>query len=215
MLPNADPVHKISIVARGMTLGHTRQLPIEDRYLMSRGQLQDMIATLLGGHTAEKLVFNEVTTGGYDDIKRATEYARRMVTDFGMSDKLGPRTFGDKQEMVFLGREISEQKDYGDKLADAIDAEVNRIIQQAQETAREILTKNRSRLELIAQRLIAEETLEGEELEALFKEPAPKKAIASIPSRAEKAPPKAKAKPATRKTRISPQIIPKQAPASP
>jgi len=214
MLPNADPVHKISIVARGMTLGHTRQLPIEDRYLMSRGQLQDMIATLLGGHTAEKLVFNEVTTGGYDDIKRATEYARRMVTDFGMSDKLGPRTFGDKQELVFLGREISEQKDYGDKVADTIDAEVSRIIQQAQETARGILTKNRSRLEFIAQRLIAEETLEGEELEALLKEPAPK-ATASTPSQAEKAPPKAKAKSATRKTRISPQIIPKQAPASP
>jgi cell division protease FtsH len=91
-----------------------------------------------------------------------------------MSDKLGPRTFGDKQELVFLGREISEQKDYGEKVADAIDAEVNRIIQQAQETAREILTKNRAKLELIAQRLIAEETLEGEELEALFKEPAPK-----------------------------------------
>jgi len=171
MLPNADPVHKISIVARGMTLGHTRQLPIEDRYLTSRGQLQDMIATLLGGHTAEKLVFNEVTTGAYDDIKRATEYARRMVTDFGMSDKLGPRTFGDKQELIFLGREISEQKDYGDTVANVIDAEINRIIQQAQDTAREILTENRSKLELIAQRLIAEETLEGEELETLFKEP--------------------------------------------
>jgi cell division protease FtsH len=179
MLPNADPVHKISIVARGMTLGQTRQLPIEDRYLTSRGQLQDMIATLLGGHTAEKLVFNEVTTGAYDDIKRATEYARRMVTDFGMSDKLGPRTFGDKQEMVFLGREISEQKDYGDKLADAIDAEINRIIQQAQDTAKGILTKNRSRLELIAKKLIAEETLEGEELEALFKELTPQATSAS------------------------------------
>jgi cell division protease FtsH len=178
MLPNADPVHKISIVARGMTLGQTRQLP-EDRYLMSRGQLQDMIATLLGGHTAEKLVFNEVTTGAYDDIKRATEYARRMVTDFGMSDKLGPRTFGDKQELVFLGREISEQKDYGEKVADVIDTEVNRIIQQAQETAREILTKNRSKLKLIAQKLIAEETLEGEELEALFKKAAPSRRAAA------------------------------------
>jgi cell division protease FtsH len=182
MLPSVDPVHKISIVARGMTLGHTRQLPIEDRYLTSRGQLQDMIATLLGGHTAEKLVFNEVTTGAYDDIKRATEYARRMVTDFGMSDKLGPRTFGDKQEMVFLGREISEQKDYGDKVADTIDAEVSRIIQQAQDTAREILTTNRSKLELIARRLIAEETLEGEELEALFKEPAPSPAPEVAPA---------------------------------
>jgi cell division protease FtsH len=216
MLPNADPVHKISIVARGMTLGHTRQLPIEDRYLTSCGQLQDMIATLLGGHTAEKLVFNEVTTGAYDDIKHATEYARRMVTDFGMSDKLGPRTFGDKQELIFLGREISEQKDYGDAVANVIDAEINRIIQQAQDMAREILTTNRSKLELIARRLIAEETLEGEELEAAFTEPIGTKVEASAPPppQLEKAPPKTKAKPAPKKPRISTQLLPKQAPAS-
>ena len=144
ILPNADPVHKISIVARGMSLGHTRQLPIEDRYLTTSAQIKDMLATFLGGYTAEKLIFNEVTTGAYDDIRRATELARRMVTDFGMSDKLGPRTFGDKQEMVFLGREISEQKDYGDKIADAIDEEVNKIIQQAHKTADGILGENKS-----------------------------------------------------------------------
>ena len=217
MLPNADPVHKISIVARGMTLGHTRQLPIEDRYLMSRGQLQDMIATLLGGHTAEKLIFNEVTTGAYDDIKRATEYARRMVTDFGMSDKLGPRTFGDKQELVFLGREISEQKDYGDTIANVIDAEISRIIQQSQDTARGILTENRSKLELIAQKLIAEETLEGEELEALFKglvpSPAPKVTATATPKPV-RVSPRTRAKPVPKKTRVSPQLLPKQAPAS-
>ncbi|MDD4859108.1 MAG: ATP-dependent zinc metalloprotease FtsH, partial [Dehalococcoidales bacterium] len=107
MLPNADPVHKISIVARGMSLGHTRQLPVEDRYLVSRSQFRDMLATLLGGHTAEELTFKEVTTGASDDIKRATDWAHRMVTDYGMSEILGPRTFGDKQELVFLGREIS------------------------------------------------------------------------------------------------------------
>ena len=173
MLPNADPVHKISIVARGMSLGHTRQLPIEDRYIMTRSQIRDMVATFLGGYTAEKLTFNEVTTGAYDDIKRATELARKMVTDFGMSDKLGPRTFGDKQELVFLGREISEQKDYGDKVADAIDEEVNKIIQRAHETAEKILTENKSKLVLLAEKLITQETLEGEKLEALFNEPLP------------------------------------------
>ncbi len=175
MLPNADPVHKISIVARGMSLGHTKQLPIEDRYLTSSSQIKDMIATLLGGHTAEELIFDEITTGASDDIKRATSLARRMVTDFGMSDKLGPRTFGDRQELVFLGREISEQKDYGDKIADAIDEEVHGIIERAKETARNILTDNQPKLELLAKTLIARETLEGEELEKVFEESAPQK----------------------------------------
>ena len=115
MLPNADPVHKISIVARGMALGYTKQLPAEDRYLVTRSQLKDKLATLLGGHAAEELIFNERTTGAHSDIQQVTAYARRMVTDYGMSDKLGTRTFGNKQEMVFLGREISEQKDYSER----------------------------------------------------------------------------------------------------
>ena len=173
MLPNVDPVHKISIVARGMSLGHTRQLPTEDRYLTTHSQIRDMVATLLGGYTAEKLTFNEVTTGAYDDIKRATELARKMVTDFGMSDKLGPRTFGDKQELVFLGREISEQKDYGDKVANAIDEEVHKIIEHAHGVAKKILTENKPRLVHIAEKLVTEETVEGKKLEKLFGEPLP------------------------------------------
>ena len=171
MLPNADPVHKISIVARGMSLGHTRQLPTEDRYLMTRSQFRDMLATLLGGHGAEELVFGELSTGASDDIKRATDLAHKMVTEYGMSDKLGPRTFGNKQEMVFLGREISEQRDYGDKIADLIDDEVHAIIKQAYETAKNILVKNKARLNYIAKKLVAQETLEGEELEAIFTQP--------------------------------------------
>jgi len=216
MLPHADPVHKISIVARGMSLGHTRQLPIEDRYLTTSAQIKDMLATFLGGYTAEKLIFNEVTTGAYDDIRRATELARRMVTDFGMSDKLGPRTFGDKQEMVFLGREISEQKDYGDKIADAIDEEVNKIIQQAHKTADGILAENKSKLVLLAEKLITQETLEGEELEAVFSETAPKPArkvtITPTPVPVE---PLAEAKPAAkpRKAPVVPRLVPKQAPS--
>ncbi len=171
MLPNADPVHKVSIVARGASLGHTRQLPTEDRYLMTRSQLKDVLATLIGGYTAEELIFNERTTGAHSDIERATKIAHKMVTDYGMSDKLGPRTFGDKQEMVFLGREISEQKDYGDKIADLIDEEVDHIIQEAYTTAKNILTKNKSRLVHVAEKLVAQETLEGKELEVVFNEP--------------------------------------------
>jgi cell division protease FtsH len=171
MLPNADPVHKISIVARGMTLGHTRQLPTEDRYMLTRSQFADMLATLMGGHTAEEIIFNEITTGAQDDIERATKLARKMVTDYGMSMKLGPRTFGHKEELVFLGREISEQRDYSDKIAEQIDDEVHNIIQQAYETAKRILTENKPKLIHIAERLITLETIEGESLEALFNEP--------------------------------------------
>ncbi|MFC1861392.1 cell division protein FtsH, partial [Chloroflexota bacterium] len=170
MLPNADPVHKISIVARGMSLGHTRQLPIEDRYLMTKSQFKDMIATFLAGHATEELIFGEMTTGAQNDIGRATKLARMMVTDFGMSDKLGPRSYGNKQEMVFLGREIAEQKDYGDKTADLIDEEVSSVIQNAYDTANDILKKNKQKLINLAEKLVAQETIEGEELDAVFSE---------------------------------------------
>jgi len=217
MLPNADPVHKISIVARGMSLGHIRQLPTEDRYLMTRSQFKDMIATFLAGHAAEELIFNEMTTGAHDDIGRATKLARMMVTDYGMSDKLGTRTFGDKQELVFLGREISEQRDYGDKVADLIDEEVNRIIQDACETARKILTKNKPKLVRIAEKLVAQETLEGEELEAVFGEAAPSppsEAAAKPAPIPAKAVTKTKTKPALKKAPLVPHPFPKQAPAT-
>jgi len=171
MLPNADPVHKISIVARGMTGGYTRLLPTEDRYLMTRSQFNDMLATLLAGHVAEELIFNEMTTGSQNDIEEATKLARKMVTDFGMSDKLGPLTFGHKEEMVFLGREISEQRNYSEKVAQQIDEEIRNIIQHAHEVAKRILTENKPKLIQISERLTAQETLEGEELEALFNQP--------------------------------------------
>ncbi|NLL90172.1 MAG: ATP-dependent metallopeptidase FtsH/Yme1/Tma family protein [Dehalococcoidales bacterium] len=171
MSPNADPVHKISIVARGMSLGHTRQLPTEDRYLLTRSQFKDMLATLLGGRIAEEIVFGEISTGAANDIWRATDLAHKMVTDYGMSDKLGARTFGNKQEMVFLGREIAEQRDYGDEIANLIDEEVHNIIQTAYKTAKDILLKNRDRLTHIAQVLMDKETIEPDELEKLFTEP--------------------------------------------
>jgi len=214
MLPNADPVHKISIVARGMTLGHTRQLPTEDRYMITRAQFKDMLATLLGGHAAEGIIFNEITTGSQNDIEQATKLARKMITDFGMSEKLGPRTFGHKEELVFLGREISEQRDYSDKVAEQIDDEVHSIIQQAYKTARKILTENKPKLIQIAEKLITQETIEGGELDELFNAPVPepspetKEKPISIPAKAE-----TKTKPLPKR---APGITqrPKQAPAT-
>jgi len=221
MLPNADRVHKISIVARGMSLGHTRQLPTEDRYLMTHSQFNDMLATFLAGHTAERLIFNETTTGAHDDIERATELARKMVTDFGMSDKLGPRTFGDKQEMVFLGREISEQKDYGDKIANTIDEEVNKIIRNAHRVAKKILAENKPKLVQVAEKLIAQETLEGAELEALLTAPVPSplpkvKAKAKVTATPAPTPEETtvKTKSKAKKAPLIPEPLPKQAPAT-
>jgi len=215
MLPNADPVHKISIVARGMMGGYTRLLPTEDRYLLTRSQFRDMLATMLAGHTAEELIFNEMTTGSQSDIEQATKLARKMVTDYGMSDKLGPRTFGHKEEMVFLGREISEQRDYSEKIAQEIDEEVHILIQHAYETAKKILTDNKPKLVQIAERLVTQETLEGEELEALFNESVPssppKARVTPTPAPAE-ATTKTKAK--SKKASVLPQPLPKQAPAT-
>ena len=216
MLPNADPVHKISIVARGLSLGHTRQLPTEDRYLMTRSQFNDMLATLLAGHTAEKLIFNETTTGAYDDIERATTLARKMVTEYGMSDKLGPRTFGHREELIFLGREITEQRNYSEKVAQEIDGEVHNIIQHAYKLAKKILTENKPKLIYVAQKLIVHETLEGEELDALLTQPAPSLApgVATTPT---PTPAKAttKTKRTPKKAPITPRPFPKQAPAAP
>jgi len=193
--------------------GYTRLLPTEDRYMLTRSQFKDMLATMLAGHTAEELVFNEMTTGSQNDIENATKLARKMVTDYGMSDKLGPRTFGHKEEMVFLGREISEQRDYSEKVAQEIDEEVHSIIQHAYETAKKILTENKPKLVQITERLIAQETLEGEELDALFNEsvlsPQPEAKVTPAPAPAETT---TKAK--SRKAPIVPQPLPKQAPAT-
>ncbi len=171
MLPHADPVHKISIVARGIMGGWTRFLPTEDRHLWTRSQFEDRLAVSLGGRVAEEIAFNEITTGAQNDLEQATKLARKMVTEYGMSDKLGPRTFGKREELVFLGREITEQRNYSEKIAEEIDKEVQILIQKAYNRAKAIISENKERLDLIAQSLIAKETLEEAELEALFKEP--------------------------------------------
>ena len=167
-LPKADRVHKISIVARGAMGGYTRLLPEEDRYLWTKGQFEDMMATALGGRAAEELIFGESTTGASNDLQRTTQIAQKMVKEYGMSDKLGPRTLGRRQELVFLGREIHEEQDYSVKLAVEIDEEVRSLIFTAKTRATTILEENRDRLSEIAEYLIVNESVEGENLEALF-----------------------------------------------
>ena len=173
MLPNADPVHKVSIVARGMMGGWTRLLPTEDRYLWSRSQFDDRLAVSLGGRVAEEITFGEITTGAQNDLEQATKLARKMVTEYGMSEKLGPRTFGQRQELVFLGREISEQRDYSDKIAQEIDEEVHNIIQRAYNNTKKILTANKAKLKQLAEELIAHETIDEPELDKIFEGLAP------------------------------------------
>lgn len=173
MLPNADPVHKISIIARGILGGWTRFLPSEDRYIWTKSQFNDRLAVTLGGRAAEEITFGEVTTGAQNDLEEATKLARRMVTEYGMSEKLGPRTFGQRQELVFLGREISEQRDYSDKIAQEIDEEVHNIIQRAYNVAKNILLANKAKLQQLAEELMAKETLTEPELNRIFEGLAP------------------------------------------
>jgi len=167
-LPNADPVRKVSIVSRGMALGYTIHLPEDDRYLQSKGKFEDEVAGLLAGRAAEELAFGEMTTGSSNDLENATKIARAMVTQYGMSAVLGPRTFGQKEEMIFLGREISEQRDYSEEVARQIDEEVKRIIDAAYQRAVQVLKEHREKLDNLAKRLIEVETLEGPELEGLL-----------------------------------------------
>jgi cell division protease FtsH len=169
-LENTDPVHKISIIARGMMGGYTRVLPREDRYLWSKAQFEDTLAWAMGGNAAERLVYNEVTTGASNDIERATAIARKMVTEYGMSDRLGPVALGHKEELIFLGREIGEQKNYSEKIAEIIDEEVHSLINKAYSRASDLLRKHRIHLDMVARTLIAEETMDAERFEALLRE---------------------------------------------
>jgi|TARA_Y100000310_G_scaffold277733_2_gene295711 cell division protease FtsH len=168
VLPDADPVAKVTIVARGNAGGYTKTLPEEDRYLVTRNQLEARLAMAMGGRAAEELVFDEVTTGAGNDLEQATNIARTMITRYGMSETLGPRTFGKREELVFLGREISEQRDYSDSVAEAIDDEVHRLIGSAYKTAQRILTDNKGRLDRISSYLMAHETIEEQQVPEIF-----------------------------------------------
>ena len=173
-LPRADPIHKVSIIARGMAGGYTLALPEEDRTLMPRKKLLADMIGLLGGRAAEELVFDDITSGASNDLERVTKMARAMVTRLGMSDELGPMVYGQKDELIFLGREISEQRDYSEAVAEKIDAETRRLVSDAHEKAKQILIEYREKLDAIAKRLLEVETITRAEFEEIFPPPYPK-----------------------------------------
>jgi cell division protease FtsH len=169
LLPHSDPVHKVTILPRGLALGYTMMLPTEDKYLVSRSEMVDDITGMLGGRVAEEMVFNEVTTGAHDDLQRASDIARRMVTDFGMSERLGPLTLGRRHGNPFLGRDLMEDRNYSEDVAKAIDEEVRQMMEGCYERARQILEENRETMDRIVLVLREKETIEREEFLALMK----------------------------------------------
>jgi len=169
MIPAADPLHKVTIIPRGRALGLTQQLPTEDKYSYSKRYLEAMLAVLMGGRIAEEVFINEITTGAGNDIERATNMARKMVCEWGMSD-LGPVTFGKKEQEIFLGREFAQHGDFSESTAVEIDKEVRRILDKAYKTAHEIITGNRNALDRIARKLLERETLDGWEVNQIITE---------------------------------------------
>jgi cell division protease FtsH len=168
LLPQANPPHKVTILPRGMALGYTLPLPQEDKYTITRSEILANITAILGGRVAEEIVFGEITTGAANDFEKATELARKMVTEFGMSDKLGPLTLGTKHGPVFLGRDLVESRNYSDEIAYEIDKEVRRIIDECYSRARQVLTDHQEVLDRIAKALLERESLDSEELDALI-----------------------------------------------
>ncbi|MDA8145351.1 MAG: ATP-dependent zinc metalloprotease FtsH [Thermaerobacter sp.] len=174
LLPHTDPVHKLSIIPRGMAMGYTLSLPVEDRYLITKDEILDRVTMALGGRAAEDLVFGDITSGAYDDLERATKQIRRLITEYGMSDALGPMTYGTKQEQVFLGRDILRERNYSEEVAAAIDQEVRRLVTECYERAKHLLEQNRDKLNRVAEALLERETLEAEDFEALLASPGEK-----------------------------------------
>jgi cell division protease FtsH len=168
LLPNSDPVHKVSIISRGQALGYTISLPTEDKFLTTRAELNDTMAMTLGGRAAEEIVFGEITTGASNDLEKVTETAKQMVMRFGMSERLGPRVFGHDRSQPFLGREFSAEPDYSDEVAREIDDEVRRIVEDAHQTSKDILSEHREQLDTISRILLERETIEAEEFIALL-----------------------------------------------
>jgi cell division protease FtsH len=162
LLPNADPVQKVSIISRGRAAGYTLNLPERDQYLQAKSKFIDDLAVLLAGYAAEEIEFGEVTTGASNDLKRATEISRALVTQYGMSEKLAPRIYGDKEELIFLGRDIREQRNYSEKVAEEIDTEIDRLVREAKETASITIKNNKVSIDKIVAALLKDETIEQE-----------------------------------------------------
>jgi cell division protease FtsH len=169
--PFADPLHKITIIPRGMAGGYTVALPEEERTLHSRTYLEARLPVMMGGRVAEEIVFGDITTGAHDDLQKATGLARSMVCNYGMSEKLGPIIFGKENSMVFLGRDLGEGHDYSDETARLIDSEIKSLLIGAYEKAKKILTEQRDKLDLLTQKLLERETLEGAEVRSLLSLP--------------------------------------------
>ena len=213
LLPGADPVHKVTIIPRGMALGVTQQLPLDDRYTYSREYLMTRLAVMFGGRAAEELVFGNMTTGAGDDIEKATDLARKMVCEFGMSKELGPMTFGRREEQVFLGRDIAHHKDYSEHTAIEIDREVRRIIDDSYQKARQILSDHAPLLQAVAERLLEKEVVDGAEVESMalaFKEGRPMPASLPVSDGSGRPTPEVgKPKPADEGAAVAPGLPPK------
>ena len=191
LLPHADPIHKVTIIPRGMALGLTQQLPADEKHNYSRDYLNDQIAILLGGRIAEEITMDSLTTGAGNDLERATELARRMVCEWGMSDAMGPLTFGKKEEQIFLGREIAQHQDYSEDTALKIDHEVKRFVTDNYTRAQAILSENKQYLLDMADALLARETLDAEQVKRLasglpLEEPVPERATRTPPQQTTK-----------------------------
>ncbi len=169
LTPGADPVHKVTIIPRGMALGLTMQLPIDERHTYTREFLTTNLRILFGGRAAEELVLGHTTTGAGNDLEKATELARRMVCEWGMSERLGPMTLGKKEEQIFLGRDFTQVHDYSERTAVAIDEEVRRIIQESYETAKTLLSTNIDLLHKVAERLLEREVMDGPEIDEIVR----------------------------------------------
>lgn len=175
LLPEAPPVQKISIISRGRAAGYTLNMPTEDKHFHTKNEFKADLAVLLGGFVSEKLVFGDITTGASSDLKKATRIAKKLITEYGMSEHLGQRTFGEREEMIFLGREISEQRDYSEKTAEQIDKEISALIEEGRKTAEKLITDHREKLETLVHLLLEKETIEREQFEELFPDKPEKK----------------------------------------
>ncbi len=185
-LPNTDPVHEVTIVSRGSALGYVLQLPTEDRYLVTKAQILDRVTAALAGRAAEEMIFDDVSSGAANDLETATHLVRRMIMEFGMSEKLGPLTFGRKEGQVFLGRDLGRERDFSEEVAAEIDEEERKMIRECYSRAKAILEEKKATLTALAEALMEHETLKGEELEALFAGKPMPEDEAEVEARAEK-----------------------------
>jgi cell division protease FtsH len=211
LLPNTDPVHKISIISRGQALGYTISLPTEDKFLTTRAELTDTMAMTLGGRAAEEIIFGEITTGASNDLEKVTETAKQMVMRYGMSERLGPRVFGHDRSQPFLGREFSAEPDYSDEIAREIDDEIRRIVEEAHQTAKDLLVEHREAMDRISRILLERETIDAEAFEKLLAG-ASEDEVFGEPEEEERVPEQPEAEPEKKAGREGPRPVPRPRP---